>query len=104
MKTMREQLSVVNVGENNELEQLKAQIQALQGELAKAKEPKAPSISFKVTEKGAISVYGLQRFPVTLYAKQWERLLSEDTIKRMHEFVAANAASIVREKPVKTAA
>ncbi len=32
--------------------------------------------SFKVSEKGAVSVYGLGRFPVTLYPEQWERLLS----------------------------
>ena len=33
------------------------------------------SLSCKVSEKGALSVYGLQRMPVTLYAEQWERLL-----------------------------
>jgi hypothetical protein len=34
------------------------------------------SLSCKVSEKGAVSVYGLQRMPVTLYAEQWERLLA----------------------------
>jgi len=34
------------------------------------------SLSCKVSEKGALSVYGLQRMPVTLYAEQWERLLA----------------------------
>jgi hypothetical protein len=33
------------------------------------------SLSCKVSEKGALSVYGLQRMPVTLYVEQWERLL-----------------------------
>ncbi len=32
-------------------------------------------LTIKVSQKGAVSVYGLQRFPVTLYAEQWERLL-----------------------------
>jgi hypothetical protein len=39
-------------------------------------------ISFKVSEKGAVSVYGLGRFPVTLYQEQWEKLLNEaDSIR-----------------------
>jgi len=39
-------------------------------------------ISFKVSEKGAVSVYGLGRFPVTLYKEQWDRLLaSSDQLK-----------------------
>jgi len=36
----------------------------------------AGRLSFKVSEKGGVSVYGLGRFPVTLYAEQWEKLLS----------------------------
>jgi len=36
----------------------------------------ALSLSFKVSEKGAVSVYGLGRFPVTLYFEQWSKLLS----------------------------
>ena len=32
-------------------------------------------MSLKVSEKGALSVYGLGRFPVTLYREQWEKLL-----------------------------
>lgn len=46
-------------------------------------------LTMKVSDKGALSVYGLGRFPVTLYRGQWERLLSEaDTISA---FIAANA-------------
>jgi len=43
----------------------------LEGRLAKG-----GTISFKVSEKGAVSVYGLGRFPVTLYLEQWDALLS----------------------------
>ncbi len=39
-------------------------------------QPKRGSLYCKVSEKGAISVYGLQRMPVTLYVEQWERLLA----------------------------
>jgi hypothetical protein len=52
-------------------------VAALQAELAavKAKLAEKQALRFKVAEKGGISVYGLNvRFPVTLYAEQWERL------------------------------
>jgi hypothetical protein len=44
--------------------------------LAEADEKKRGSLYCKVSEKGAVSVYGLQRMPVTLYVEQWERLLN----------------------------
>jgi hypothetical protein len=60
-----------------ELERLKAENEAL-----KKKAPGKNGISFKVSEKGAVSVYGMGRFPVTLYKEQWEKLLSlADDIK-----------------------
>ena len=44
--------------------------------------PKRGTLYCKVSQKGAISVYGLQRMPVTLYVEQWERLLGfGDTIR-----------------------
>jgi hypothetical protein len=50
-------------------------------------QPKRGSLYCKVSEKGAISVYGLQRMPVTLYVEQWERLLdfSDEVRKFMKE-------------------
>ena len=44
--------------------------------LEKAEQPKRGALYCKVSGKGAISVYGLQRMPVTLYVEQWERLLN----------------------------
>jgi hypothetical protein len=44
--------------------------------LAEADEKKRGALYCKVSEKGAVSVYGLQRMPVTLYVEQWERLLN----------------------------
>ena len=57
----------------NELtrEQMAARIAELEARIAKS-----GTLRFKVSEKGGISVYGLGRFPVTLYVEQWERLLS----------------------------
>ena len=49
-------------------------------------------LTMKVSDKGALSVYGLGRFPVTLYRGQWERLLGEaDAIRA---FITANAATL----------
>jgi len=47
-------------------------------------------LEFKVGEKGGVSVYGLGRFPVTLYYEQWIRLL--DTGERLREFLEGNKA------------
>jgi hypothetical protein len=49
-------------------------------------------ITLKVSDKGGLSVYGLGRFPVTLYRSQWERLLAPDTAKQIGAFIEANSA------------
>jgi hypothetical protein len=68
---------------------------ALIARIAELEAKKAPNVSFKVSTKGAVSVYGLGRFPVTLYAGQWERLFSHaDALKA---FIAANAATVARK-------
>jgi len=54
-------------------------------------------ITYKVSEKGALSAYGLQRMPVTLYVQQWERLDSEAERKRRADFIKANAKNLVRK-------
>jgi hypothetical protein len=63
-----------------ELERLRAENEALkQGR-------RIGSVSLKVSEKGAVSVYGLGRFPVTLYQEQWLKLLAmADDIKQFIE-------------------
>jgi hypothetical protein len=48
----------------------------LKAENEKLKKPSRGQTSLKVSEKGAVSVYGLGRFPVTLYREQWEKLLA----------------------------
>ena len=53
------------------------------GKLLIAEAPKRGTLYCKVSEKGAMSVYGLQRMPVTLYIEQWTRLLEfSDTLKQ----------------------
>lgn len=59
-------------------EDLKAEIERLKAENEALKTKKgAPrgTLSMKVSEKGALSVYGMGRFPVTLYKEQWLKLL-----------------------------
>jgi hypothetical protein len=56
-------------------EDLKAELERLKAENERLKNQKGRSTSLKVSEKGGVSVYGLGRFPVTLYKEQWTRLL-----------------------------
>jgi hypothetical protein len=57
-----------------------------------AAKPKAGGIVFKVSDKKAVSVYGLQRWPVTLYSEQWARLISE--IPQLTAFMAAHVSEL----------
>lgn len=56
-------------------EDLQAEIERLRAENQALKKPARGQMSLKVSEKGALSVYGLGRFPVTLYREQWEKLM-----------------------------
>ncbi|MGA3018826.1 MAG: hypothetical protein ABSF62_17030 [Bryobacteraceae bacterium] len=56
-------------------EELKAEVERLRAENEALKRPARGQMSLKVSEKGGLSVYGLGRFPVTLYREQWEKLL-----------------------------
>ena len=59
-----------------DLATLQEQIEALKAELKEKKKNTPRALSLKVSQKGALSVYGLGRFPVTLYPTQFQRLLS----------------------------
>lgn len=72
-----------------ELEETKKKLQALQNRGAKG-------ITFKVSEKGGLSVYGLGRFPVTLYKEQWLKLLAlTDDLKA---FIKDNESKLKTKK------
>ena len=74
--------------------ELQAEIARLQGEntALKAKQPKAPKPTCKVSQKGAMSLYGLGRFPVTLYKSQWNTLLNH--VDDIRAFIAANPEAL----------
>jgi len=73
-------------------EQLKAEIERLRTENDALKKTSARGLSLKVSEKGALSVYGLGRFPVTLYKEQWTKLLG--MTDEIRAFMQANDAAL----------
>jgi hypothetical protein len=73
-------------------EELKGELERLRKENAALKKGTSLSIRFKVSEKEAVSVYGMGRFPVTLYKEQWLKLL--DMSDNIQAFIAANEAKL----------
>jgi len=89
---------------NTELAKLQAQINALLAENIALKQSKVKSprgLSLKVSEKGAVSVYGMARFPTTLYKEQWLKLLG--SAEEIKAFILAND-SMLTSKADKVAA
>jgi len=77
-------------------EDLKKEIERLRAENEALKKPARGQLSLKVSEKGALSLYGLGRFPVTLYREQWVKLLGmADEIRR---FIQDNDASLKKKE------
>lgn len=72
-----------------------ARLRAENEELARKAANKAPSLGIKLSQKGAVSVYGLGRFPVTLYGSQWERLIA--LVPDIEKFLKANSASLAHK-------
>lgn len=71
---------------------LQAELERLRAENERLKKAGRGRLAMKVSEKGALSVYGMGRFPVTLYKEQWLRLLEmADEIKA---FIEANQDSL----------
>jgi len=57
---------------------------------------KGDIISYKVSQRGAVSVYGLGRFPVTLYQSQWELLFQHE--QELKQFIKDNAGKLKVKK------
>lgn len=74
-----------------ELDRLRAENEALKGASGMNR-----AVSLKISEKGALSAYGMGRFPVTLYREQWEKLL--DAKDQILEFITANDANLKRKE------
>jgi hypothetical protein len=77
-------------------EDLKAELERLKAENESLKSRAGRGISMKVSEKGGLSIYGLGRFPVTLYKEQWAKLL--DMGDDIRAFLRENDAKL-KTKP-----
>jgi hypothetical protein len=86
-------LSVILMASEDEL---KAEIERLRAENETLRRPARGQISLRVSEKGALSVYGLGRFPVTLYREQWEKLL--DMADEIRSFIRENDQTLKKKE------
>ncbi len=78
-------------------EELQAEIERLRAENENLKKPAVRGqMSLKVSEKGALSVYGLGRFPVTLYREQWEKLLGMS--EEIRRFIQDNDSRLKKKE------
>jgi hypothetical protein len=77
-------------------EDLKAEIDRLRAENEVLKKPARGQMSMKVSEKGGLSVYGLGRFPVTLYREQWEKLLAMSD--QIRNFIKENDSTLKKKE------
>ena len=75
-----------------EYSSLKKENERLREENAALKSSLSKGLSLRVSEKGALSVYGLGRFPVTLYKEQWLRLL--DMNESIQTFIKQNESKL----------
>jgi hypothetical protein len=83
----------LNRDQELELERLRTELAETKGELARVR--RLRSTNLKISEKGAVSFYGLSKYPVTLYADQWEILLSHcDAILA---FIETNRSRLARK-------
>ena len=73
-------------------EEIKAELERLRQENAALKKGAIAGIRMKVSEKGAVSIYGMGRFPVTLYKEQWLKLL--DMSDDIRAFIATNETQL----------
>jgi hypothetical protein len=77
-------------------EDMRAELERLRSENEALKKGAAKAVSLKVSEKGGVSVYGLGRFPITLYQEQWLKLL--DMSEDIRSFIAAHKPEL-KAKP-----
>ena len=70
------------------VEDIKKEIERLTSENEKLRNQKTDTIHFKISQKGAVSVYGLGRYPLTLYKNQWYKLLNKKD--ELLEFILEN--------------
>ena len=73
-------------------EDLRAEVARLKDENERLKTREGKELRLKVSQKGALSLYGLGRFPVTLYKEQWTRVL--DMADEIRQFISEHDAEL----------
>lgn len=76
--------------------ELKAELERLKAENEALKSRGSRGVTMKVSEKGAVSVYGMGRFPVTLYQEQWLKLL--DMGEDIRTFIKENESKLKKKE------
>jgi hypothetical protein len=71
---------------------MESELERLRAENAQLKNKDKGGISLKVSEKGAVSLYGMGRFPVTLYKEQWLRILA--SAQEIEAFIRENDSKL----------
>jgi hypothetical protein len=77
-------------------DEIKKELERLRAENAALKKTSSRGLSMKVSDKGALSIYGMGRFPVTLYKEQWTKLL--DMSDEIRAFIKANDERLSTKK------
>jgi hypothetical protein len=77
-------------------EDMKAELERLRAENEALKQRNVRGVSLKVSEKGGVSVYGLGRFPITLYQEQWTKLL--DMADQIRAFIVENEGKLKKKE------
>jgi hypothetical protein len=83
------------MGEDMAEDDMRAELERLRAENAALKAKREREIRLKVSEKGAVSLYGIRRFPVTFYADEWDRILGMD--KEIRDFIRAHDGELKRK-------
>jgi hypothetical protein len=85
---------------SSEIAHLKAESARLKAEIAQLKasvpEHEEKEITWRISEKGGVSIYGLQRFPVTLYKNQWEKIF--DKVPQLQAFMQENESKLTTKE------
>ena len=93
-KVIGEMIADHEVANRKQIEPLVARIAELEKQVGNKKSGR---LEFRVSEKGGVSVYGLGRFPVTLYYEQWQRLLG--TAEELRTFLEENKSKLKLKSP-----
>jgi len=76
-------------------EDLRAELERLRAENEALKTQKKEGLRLQVSQKGAVSLYGIRRFPVTFYADEWDLILGE--ADNIHSFIRTHNSELKRK-------